>query len=46
MRENDIDFEPDKLGCERGEALAASLRPAIFNRDAMPFDPTELAQSL
>jgi hypothetical protein len=46
MRENDIDFAPDELGCELGEAFAASLRPAIFNRDGMSFDPTELAQSL
>ena len=46
MRENDIDFEPNELGCELGEAFAASLRPAIFNRDGMSFDPTELAESL
>src|SRR5216684_6789780 len=46
MRENDIDFQPDELGCEFGEAFAASLRPAIFDRDGVSFDPPELAQSL
>jgi hypothetical protein len=46
VRENDIDFQPDELGCELGEALAASLRPAIFDRDGASFDPAEFAQSL
>src|SRR5215471_5489253 len=46
MRENDIDFQPDELGCELGEAFAASLRPAIFDRDGASFDPAEFAQPL
>src|SRR6516164_339973 len=46
MRENDIDFQSNELGCELGEAFAASLRPAIFDRDGATFDPTEFAQSL
>src|SRR5713101_7764758 len=46
MRENDIDFQSDELGCELGEAFAMSLRPAIFDRDIASFDPAEFAQSL
>src|SRR5215471_2131432 len=46
MRENDIDFQPDELGCELGEAFAASLRPAVFDRDGASFDPAEFAQPL
>src|SRR6516225_5066240 len=46
MRENDINFQPDELGCELGEAFAASLRPAIFDRDGASFDPAEFAEPL
>ena len=45
-RNDDIDLEPDELGRNLAKPLAASLRPAIFNRDATSFDPTEFAQSL
>ena len=46
MRENDIDFQSNELGCELGEAFAASLRPAIFDRDIAALGPTQLTQSL
>jgi len=46
MRENDINFQPDELRCKLGEAFAASLRPAIFDRNGASFDPAEFAQSL
>src|SRR5262249_5609197 len=46
MRENDIDFQPNELGGELGETFAASLRPAIFDRDGASFNPAEFAQSL
>src|SRR6516165_9001913 len=46
MRQNDINFQPDELRCELGEAFAASLRPAIFDRNGASFDPAEFAQSL
>jgi hypothetical protein len=46
VRENDIDFQPNELGCELGEAFAPPLRPAIFNRHSASIDPAELAQSL
>ena len=45
-RDNDIDFEPDELGRDLGEALAASLRPAILDRDGAALDPAEFAQPL
>ena len=44
--DNDIDLEPDQLGGDFGEALAASLRPAILDRDVATFDPAEVAQPL
>src|SRR2546430_828858 len=46
MRENDINFQPDELGGELGKAFAPPLRPAIFDRDVVPFDKTGLIQAL
>ena len=45
-RDNDIDLEPDELGRDLGVALAASLRPAILDRDGAALDPAEFAQPL
>jgi hypothetical protein len=45
-RDNDIDLEPDQLGCNLGEALAAALRPANFDCDSATLDPVEFAQPL
>ena len=45
-RDDDIDLEPDELGRDLGEALAASLRPAILDRDGAALDPAEFAQPL
>ena len=45
-RDNDIDLEPNELGRDLGEALAASLRPAILDRDGATLDPAEFAQPL
>src|SRR5262249_50922842 len=44
--DNDVDLEPDELGCDLAETLSASLRPAILDCDGTPLDPSELAQSL
>jgi hypothetical protein len=44
--EDDIHLEPDEFGREFGKSLAASLRPAILDRDRAPLDPAELAQPL
>src|SRR5262245_40470842 len=46
MRENDVDFEPDKLSRDLGEALVAALRPANLDRDGATLDPSEFAQPL
>src|SRR5262249_27496841 len=45
-RDDDIDLEPDELGGDLGEAFAASLRPAILDRDVAAFDPAEFVQPL
>src|SRR5262249_57568797 len=34
---HDIDLQPDELGRDLRRALAASLRPAIFDRDGATF---------
>src|SRR5262249_55402653 len=44
--ENDVDFEPDKLSRDLGEALVAALRPANLDRDGATLDPSEFAQPL
>src|SRR5262249_47664592 len=45
-RDDDIDLEPDELGGDLGEAFAASLPPAILDRDVAAFDPAEFVQPL
>ena len=42
--DNNIDLEADKLGCDLGDALRASLIPAILDRDGATLDPTQFAQ--
>src|SRR5262249_60662146 len=44
-RDNGIDVATDKLGSDLRIALAAALRPAIFDRDGLALDPAEFAQA-
>jgi hypothetical protein len=44
--DNKINLALDELGRDLGEALAATLCPAILDRDRATIDPTEFAQSL
>src|SRR5215475_13281795 len=46
MSDDDIDLEPDELGRDLGEALIASLGPAILDGDGSILDPAEFAQPL
>ena len=46
IRDNDSNFELDKLNRNLGVAVAAVLRPAILDRNSATLDPTEFAQSL
>ena len=46
VRDDDIDLQPDELGCDLAKRSGASLGPAILDRDGATFDPAELAQSL
>src|SRR5262249_47427876 len=39
-----VDFEPGKLGRDLGQALAAPVCPAIFDRDRAALDPTEVVE--
>src|SRR5262249_12343416 len=45
-RNNEIDLELDELGRNFDEALVASLRPAVLDRNIAILNPTELAQPL
>ena len=45
-RDDDIDLEPDELGRDLGEALGATLPPAILDGDGTSIDPPELPQPL
>src|SRR5262245_54102513 len=42
--DDDVDFEPGKLGRDLGQALAAPVCPAIFDRDRAALDPTEVVE--
>jgi hypothetical protein len=44
--DDDVDFEPNKLGRDFDEAIVASFRPAILNYNGACLDPAELAQPL
>ena len=44
--DNDVDLEPDELGRDLDEALGASFRPAILNRDGATLYPAKFTQSL
>src|SRR5262245_18513219 len=46
MRENDIDFQPDELGCKLAKAFATPFRPTIFNRNGASISPAEFGQPL
>jgi hypothetical protein len=39
-------LEPDEFGGDLGDALVASVCPAVLNRYRSTFDPTKFAQSL
>src|SRR4029077_2577432 len=41
-----IDLAVDELGRDFGEALAASFRPAVFDRHGAALDPAEIAHAL
>jgi hypothetical protein len=43
---NNVDFQPDKLGCDLGAAFRASLIPAILDCDGATLDPAEFTHSL
>src|SRR5262245_42216193 len=45
-RDDDVDFEPGKLGRDFGQALAAPVCPAIFDRDRAALDPAEFPEAL
>src|SRR5262249_18679480 len=42
--DDDVDFEPGKLGRYLGQAIAAPVCPAIFDRDRAAFNPTEVVE--
>src|SRR5262249_7188607 len=44
--DDDVNLEPHELGPDLSESLAATLRPAILDRDRAAFDPAQFAQAL
>ena len=44
--DNHVHLEADKFAGKLGDPLRAPLRPAIFDSDGAPLDPTECTQSL
>jgi hypothetical protein len=46
IRDDTVDLQADKFRRDLGDAVEASLQPAIFDCDAATLDPAEFAQSL
>ena len=44
--DNDINLALDELGRNLSEALAATLRPPLLDRDGATLDPAEFTQPL
>jgi hypothetical protein len=44
--DNDIDLEPDELGCDFGDALVVPVRPSKLNRNGLVLGPAEFAKPL
>ena len=40
-RDDDVDPLPDELGCDFGDTLGSSFRPAMLDRDGAFLDPTK-----
>jgi hypothetical protein len=45
VRGNDINLEPNEFVSKLGQAVVASLRPAILDPDVVTLDPAEFSQS-
>src|SRR6516165_3221140 len=45
-RNDDIDLEPDKLGCKDGKLIQLSFRGSKFKRNVFPFHVAEFAQPI
>src|SRR5262249_34381489 len=43
---DEIDLQPNELGCDLGVAFVASFCPAILDRHVATLNPAEFAQSL
>jgi hypothetical protein len=44
--DNNVDVEPDELGCDLDKTLGTAFRPAILDHDGAILDPAEFVQSL
>src|SRR5262245_57279653 len=44
--DNNVDIEPDEFSRELGQALGASVCPAILDRDGAPFNPAKFVEPL
>src|SRR5262249_61135298 len=43
---NDVNVKANKLGCDLGDSVGISLRPAIFHGHGTTINPAKLSQSL
>ena len=45
-RSDHVDFAGNKVGGQSGQPIITALRPSVFDRHALSFDPAGFAQSL
>ena len=44
VRDDDVDLEPNQLGCQAGQPLVSALRPPVLDDDVPALDVAEIAK--
>ena len=44
--DDDVDLEPDEIGCEVRQAILSALRISVLNADVLSLNPSEITETL